>query len=257
MKYLKIFTISIIAFLATSCQTTYYQVSTLESKDVDENFRSKNKHLTLDYNFWHYGGILYFQIYNHTDSAIHIDWEHSNFIFNGLSYDYFNNTENITTLGVYKTSNVNEFIKGKYSVGNSATALIQETTVDKEKKSVQIPPKAYIEAKFINLEFPDFEPSSDKNLVDKTFDESNSILKIRVYLAYSFNKDLTDLQYVNNEIWIKNIKDYKEAEFEKQKQKNKFYTSYDINDSVKVPIVGGVLGGLGLAGLITAILLIF
>lgn len=256
MKYLKILSVCIIAILSTSCQTTYYQVSTLASKDVNENFQSKNEHLTLDYNFWYYGGILYFKIYNNTDSAIHIDWEHSNFIFNGLSYDYFSNKENITTLGVYKTNNVTEFTKNNYSIGNSESALIQETTVDREKKSVQIPPKAYIEAKFINLEFPDFEPESDKKLVDKTFDEDNTILKMRVYLAYSFNKDLTNLKYINNEIWLKNIKDFKEDEFEKQVAKNKFYTQYDIDDSKKKPIVGGIIGGVGGTALLTTIILI-
>ncbi len=162
-------------FLFCSCKTTWYQVSSLQSEDVDENFKFNNDDLTLQYDFWSEGGMLHFSITNNSENPIYIDWENSNFIFNGFSYDYFTDKETINSLGVYKGKSIAGLVDLDYNPNTitpviakkSVTTVSTTSTVTKEKKNVQIPPYAYVNSKPIALDFPWIKTKNHTILLNK------------------------------------------------------------------------------------------
>lgn len=212
----------------TSCWTSkVYQISTIKSNNCSDNLVLENDTIRLDFNFSKCGGKLDFTITNKTNTAIFIDWAHSNFIFNNLSFNYFDNTQTIKNLGVYSLSKFDLFDNNVYYESTSK--------ISKEETSVQIPPKSFIKAKIIPLDFPILKQK--KEFLNKSFNENNSILKMRVYLAYSKNKNLDSLNYIDTGFWVQNIMDVKEKEFKKINN-NQFYNTYDKIDKKKSLFLG-------------------
>ena len=230
-------------FLFCSCKTTWYQVSSLQSEDVDENFKFNNDDLTLQYDFWSEGGMLHFSITNNSENPIYIDWENSNFIFNGFSYDYFTDKETINSLGVYKGKSIAGLVDLDYKpntitpviVKNSVTTLSTTSTVTKEKKNVQIPPYAYVNSKSIALDFPWIKTKNYTILLNK----KNTPLKIRTYIAYSKEKELNSLEYIDNEFWINSIDVLNRKNFSEYQSEKTFYTKGQKFD----PIMTGIGAG--------------
>ena len=240
---LKILVCTLLMYSFFSCSSVRYQISTLKSNSVDETFEYNNNDINLEYNFWGKGGVLNFKIKNNTDKPIFIDWERSNFIFNGYSYDYFSNDQTMQTLGIYKSSSLSGLVDLDYNpntitpglTSSSVTKMASSSTITQDKKNIQIPPNSYINAKTIDLDFP-WNKNKNSNI---TLDKKNTPLNIRTYIAYSKNKSLDSLLYVDNEFWIENIQEYKGKDKSKNEANNKFYTSGKRFD----PIITGVMGG--------------
>jgi len=204
----------------------------MQSESVNDKFKSENSDLILNYNFWGFGGDLNFTITNKSDDPIFIDWEHSNFVFNGYSYDYFNNEEtmSLTSVGVYEGKSISGLVDLDYSISTitpgvqnnsqSMSASYSSGTFSKEKKNVQIPPKSYLQAKVVNLDFPWLKMKDD----NVKFNKSNSPLIVRTYLGYSKTKDFEELQYIDNEFFVENVLETKPRVGRKLKSKEKFYT---------------------------------
>ena len=122
-------TISTILLMA-SCHQTYYQV--LETLSTDAKINSSNNayetnELKVSYNFWSNGGDVYFQLTNKLDVPIYIDWNKSHLIYNGVSYDYWNDTEEtnsfysssaVTTSNTFADAMTNIFRNSAYSSGH-------------------------------------------------------------------------------------------------------------------------------------------
>lgn len=63
--------------LLTSCSSTLYQVSTLESgnaKKIDSSLKYENDTVALTYSFWEQNGSLNIEILNKTEKPIFFDW---------------------------------------------------------------------------------------------------------------------------------------------------------------------------------------
>jgi len=226
MKYLYV-VIFFISIQFISCTSKRYQVSTVSSDDVNESFEYENEDLRLSYNFWELGGVLEFEIENLSENPIFIDWEHSNFIFNGYSYDYFNDDEEITSLGVYDgqslsalvdlNANINRVTPG--AVRKSSGRSASRTTITREKESIQIPPRSYVNSKKIRLTFPWIKLKENSI----SLSERRSPLKIRTYIAYSTNKELEELNYIDNDFWVSKTKKVKKSKVKDYQSYDKFY----------------------------------
>ena len=251
--------ISLIA-LMSSCKALKYQVTTMESSSVNNQFEFENDDLILDYNFWDFGGDLGFTITNKTDEPIFIDWEHSNFVFNGYSYDYFNNEESmsLTSVGVYEGKSVSGLVDLDYSISSvtpgvrknsTATRITNSSgTIRREKRNVQIPPQSYLQARVVNLDFPWLKMKGD----DVKFSKSNSPLNVRTYIGYSRTKDLAELEYIDNEFYVDNVTETKPRNARKMQSKNKFFTSKKKFSFIKTIVGTGVtIGALIVAGLLS------
>jgi hypothetical protein len=235
---IKYFVLVFIALSTISCKSTYYQVSTVETESLSESFDYLNDDLRLTYNFWANGGALKFTIENLTDQPIYIDWEHSNFIFNGYSHDYFTKSQTINAVEVYDFQGVSALNKLGTSTKNNGLGVgVSNTEVTSEKESIQLPPKSYVNSEKIYLDFPWLEQMD----AYKSADKSDSPLQLRTYIAYSLNKDLSDLKFIDNEFWVKGHSEVKGNELAAQRAKNKFYTKGLKVDKTKTGI-GVTLG---------------
>lgn len=235
--------IIILILFSTSCKTTWYQVSSLKSNDNIKNFEIANEDLTLEYNFWSEGGTLRFSITNNNIKPVFIDWQNSKFIFNGLSYNYFVDTETIRSLGVYQGKSIkgvmdidNEFNSlSSISVEKSSSAISTISVATKEQKVILIPPKARINSKEIKLDFPWIKTKEDQIVLNN----NNTPLKIRTYIAYSMDKELKKLEYIDNEFWINNIDLIHKKKLKEEISNNSFYTKGEKFD----PIFTGISVG--------------
>ncbi|MDD2198260.1 MAG: hypothetical protein PHF99_12205 [Bacteroidales bacterium] len=249
-----LFSFLIVVLSLTSCKTKYYQVTTIDSNHVDKSFNFSDDIISLDFDFWSYGGKLDFTITNISNNPIFIDWEHSNFIFNGYSYDYYQGRKTIESLGIYSENSMTNFINSNYSLipYSETSGLSMETaTVYTERKVVQIPPNSYINTKPINLDFPSF--CQGRHLINQEFNKQNSILNIRLYLAYSNDNKLDSVQYKNIEFWVANIRDVSKKNFKNEvKRNNMFYTKYPKPDMYKTIAFISSLGLVYLVALIAS-----
>ena len=204
-----------------SCKSTAVQISTVETKSLNESFEFVNEEIRLTYDFWENGGALKFTIENLTDQPIYIDWAHSNFIFNGYSQDYFTKSQTINSLEVYDFQEVTTLDKVSNRMKNRGVGLATTNTkVIFEKESIQLPPKSYVNSEKIYLDFPWVSDMADYKKAEK----SDSPLHLRTYIAYSSDKDLSDLNFIDNEFWIKGFSEMKSNELLNYKDRNKFYT---------------------------------
>lgn len=218
-----------------------YQVQQTESNNVTLN-TSKNEYIYEDsvvvikYDLWSRGGSLTFSIYNKTNNALYIDWNKSNFIYNGYSNDYLKNTTTILSSS-----------SGSYNNGLSNSNSV--SFVSKDKPQVQLPPRSYIIVHKFNLNrsttFTDKDEfrESKKRITKYTHD--STIFKFRNYLAISKNEDYSKPFFVDNDFWLANVTNYEKTDFTNLKKvPDSFYASKRIKDIRKVRI--GTVIGIGL-----------
>lgn len=236
MKYLILLFSTIL--MCSSCSSLKYQIGQIEPKNVSEELKFENEDLILTYDFWGEGGRLYFEIYNKTDEPIFIDWEHSNFVFNGYSYDYFTNEESITSIGVY-----DDLLGRNYNgVLHRNGTEYSKQVISRQQKKAQVPPNSNLRTKVVGLDFPYLRSKNDT----QNFNESNSPLDVRTYLGYALKKNLDDveeLEYIDNQFYIKSIKDIKNSEIKKFESRDRFYvvSKQKMRDSGKTWALVGFL----------------
>jgi len=223
-----IFACLVLSILITSCNEDFYQVSTVYGEHTNSAQEFENEDIILKYNFWDEGGILSFTITNKTNEPIFIDWEHSNFIFNGYSYDYYSTETRISTLGVYSSKSV----AGLYDSQHHSGTTLKTSKVSQEKTNAQIPPRSYIQAKVVNMDFPKLKLKGTK-----TFDKESSLLNVRSYLGYSKTKELDELTYIDNEFWVQEVTTLKRNE---APQKDKFYIKGERFSIIETSILLGI-----------------
>ena len=228
MKY-SVILLALALFSLTSCHEDFYQISTVYGENTDSQQQFENEDIVLKYNFWEDGGILSFTITNKTDKPIFIDWSHSNFIFNGYSYDYYSNETKISTLGVYSGKSINGVYDSEHHSGTS----IKTSTITRERSNAQIPPNSYVQAKVVNMDFPKLKMKSEI-----TFEKSTTLLNIRSYLAYSKTKDMDELIYIDNEFWIESVEVLSRRK--ELPSKNKFYTKGEKFSVIETSIMLGL-----------------
>ena len=204
-----------------SCKSTAVQISTVETESLNESFEFINEEIRLTYDFWENGGALKFTFENLTDQPIYIDWGHSNFIFNGYSHDYFKKSQTINSTDVYTFQEVSTFDRLSSTFKRNAAAKgVTNTEITIEKESIQLPPRSYVNSDKIYLDFPWVESMNAYKLKEK----DNSPLHLRTYIAYSLNKDLSDLKFIDNEFWVKGFSEMEGNRLLNYKGRNRFYT---------------------------------
>lgn len=235
MKYLIVF----IAFCLISCTSKYYQIHTTSSNNVvydypNNRFFYEDRLVTINYNLWNNGGSIWFSIYNNTDSVLYVDWNKSNFIFNGYSYDYLNSTAKMSTVS-------GSTYKNGYLLANSVTYL------EEQKQQVQLPPKSYIVVHRFNLNAKSNLTSKESEV--KEYLQSNSYLNFRNYLAISKNQDYTNPFFIDNTFWVSKSETLNKSEFKKVQnfKTNSFYNNKNFPNKKKT---------VGLIGAITIVVLL-
>ena len=99
------------------------------------------------------------------------------------------------------------------------------------------------------LSFPYLKSKNDI----QNFNESNSPLDVRTYLGYALKKNLDDvekLEYIDNQFYIKSIKDVKKSKLKNFESRDKFYveSKQKMGDNRKTWTLVGILVVLTILG---------
>lgn len=91
----KVFVISLVAVLLSSCATAFQQIASVSSNQISSNpegkFTYEQDGVVIDYNFWAPNGKFGFLITNNLDTDILVDLSRSFLVVNGMAFDYFQN----------------------------------------------------------------------------------------------------------------------------------------------------------------------
>lgn len=233
MKKVFCYAVAMLALLNSCAVDCYYQVYEVESQDVtvQENILNyENADCRICYDLWSEGGNLSFLIYNKTDRDLYIVMPQSSFILNGVANDYYSESTysfSVTNLATESSSlqlSKNYLLTNGYqwypsrlsrqyvaSTGRATT----ETKETKEAALVSIPPKS---AKFVvgfNLSDHIYKDCDNynENFPKNTsavihFNKENTPLAFRNRIAYTFNVQVPDVQYIEHGFWLSSLQNY-------------------------------------------------
>lgn len=181
--------------LLLSCTNSIYHVASLRSeqvKPVENDFVFENEHLRVVYNLWEEGGRMRFLVYNKTDQPLYIDWSKSFMVRNGTKTKYTQlpplpkRVSADTVHYVYRNA-----IMEPYRMTARADRL------------AEIPSQTYVAI----ADFPIQQVVLNAKTKEKefTYTKENSPLRVGQQVAYSFNKNLTDLHLVEHAFWVNKI----------------------------------------------------
>jgi hypothetical protein len=153
--------ISFFILISVSCRPIFQvmEISSSDTKVVKNEFLYENEELKISYDFWSSSGYVFFTIINKLDQPIYIDWNRSHFIYKGQSLEYWNDSEETTSFYSEASYSYAESFKdqlmtvisgkatlssSKSSIGRGTKSAVSTTYRSKQKKILQIPPKAFI-----------------------------------------------------------------------------------------------------------------
>jgi hypothetical protein len=255
-----------ISFLLSSCKI--YQIYDTNSDQVNvvenQGYKFENDEVIIYYDLWKEGGALSFLIFNKSDKPIYIDWKKSNFITNNLSLDYWNDEERTTTITNSKTKGSDAFLYNPQtntgvSVGSSNTTSISSSIKVKAKPDIQIPPKSMKPVYVFDLSqnYLSYKRNTAQNNKSETIEytKSNSPFTFRNYIAYSFDKDLNSLKFIDNEFYVSKVEIMTDHDFKSKypntstSTKHKYYCSSKDQKRTNEAYLIGCGSGIAFCGL--------
>ena len=240
-----------IALIVSSC-TPMYQILETTSPDTKldkDNYINENSDVKITYDFWSDGGAISFFIFNKLDQPIYIDWDKCHLIYNGASYEYWFDSEEIksfyssssqTNSYSFGNSVVNILTDGTSTSGNSSSrgststyrnnSGFASTTKFRPKKIIHIPSKSGIfVSKFSISKSPYYTCDFNlKSIISKTeiktqkFSKDESPLNFRNYITYSLNESFDASKVLDNEFYISSIQNMNLFAFQGQQEYIKY-----------------------------------
>jgi hypothetical protein len=226
-------TIILLSSLMTSCNIEYVQILRTKSIGLTEKKQGwvfENDSIRINYNFNEQGGIMLFSLFNKLDKPVYLDWKNSSFIYNGEKNNYWIEESNTVGSSV-QTSKVgrnayNAFDNNLYGL---SFGLLNQKTVKAERITF-IPPKSGISSNIAYYQFrltkKDLHYSVDptkaikievKDLFRKkikfrkgymyTYNETNSIISFRNYLALSFTENSNQFKFIDNKFYVSSLEE--------------------------------------------------
>ncbi len=216
---------SMVLILAcTSCAPRgFYQVMETEGKNsttVDGYHRYENDDVRVTYDFWGSGGKVSFRITNTSDLPIYIDWTKSHLIYNGVSHDYWSDSEKTTSFyfsntSAFGSSNASFQVSGwgatvvTVATGSRRSSAQTTTVRERPKQLTHLPPHSSVD--LVGSEIMsdgifdcDFNWSKVKTTKTskRTFSPEDSPLRFRNYLTYSSQAPSAQPTVIDNEFYI-------------------------------------------------------
>lgn len=256
-SYIPLVIVSIV-FLATSCSPMFQilEATSPDTKLENDKYIYENKDVKITFDFWSDGGSVSFFMYNKLDQPIYIDWDKSHLIYNGTSYEYWYDSEEIKSF-YNSTSQINS-----NSYGNSITNIITDGTTTNgisasqnskstfgnktsfalvtkstPKKIIHIPSKSGVfvskfsisKSPYFNCDFNLKTNMSKKDIKTKTFSKDESPLNFRNYITYSLKESFEESKIVDNEFYISAIQNMNLFTFQGEQE----YVKYCLSNGMK------------------------
>ena len=234
MKKLVLFAL-LTVFGLTSCETAYYQVYEVKSSDLVQKENSmvyENSDCKILYNLWSEKGDIQFIFENKTDRDLFLDMNQTFFIKNKAAFNYYNNrtyqTQSFASFDYGYSTRYSYWSNGtfwptQYSLkagsANSKARISLSTGIStKEFEFICIPANSFKVFNYFTIN-PEFirtcEKAKDypkKQSTVVTYNEQESPLKFRNRISYSFDKNGSSLQQVENSFWLSSIRNYSNKE---------------------------------------------
>jgi hypothetical protein len=212
--------------MASCSSPRFYQVFNTASNDATETngaYVFENEEVKVTYDFWSAGGQMSFTVENKMNSAIYIDWNRSHLVHGGVSYEYWTDSQESTSLFESSSSGAMQTNMAMYtglgsSAGTSVTKMngrksaVSTTVQFRMKPVVQVPPRSKVQFSRFQLitdgiydcNFHWISPKeTDRD--ERTYDRSTSPLVFRNYLTYSTDPNFTVSKVVDNEFYIRSV----------------------------------------------------
>lgn len=222
----------LLAFL-TSCNKEYIQILRTKSIGLSESKQGwvfENDSIKITYNFNARGGVMSFKMYNKLNKPIYLDWKNSSFIYNGEKNNFWIEESNTIGSSVQSTKvGRNAFNSFDNNIYGLSLGLLSQKTVKAERITF-IPPKSGISSNIAYYQFRLTKNDSHyrinpttatkievKDLTRKkvklrkgyiyTYNESNSIISFRNYLALSFAENSNQFNFIDNKFYVSSLEE--------------------------------------------------
>ena len=222
MKKTHLYILFCLALFSSCVSSSYYQlyevVPTEKSLSINSDLIYEDTNCKISYSFWSNGGDAGFDFYNKTDEDVYLLLDKSNFILNGVAYDYFKNREfsesqkktlAISKTGYYKKGDAIGSVGEGFQYSNSVKII--------EDSIVRIPAgtrKSISEYSITNDITRNCDliryPRSEKDITNSNYDESNTPYIFGNLIRYRYGGDLYT---VKNNFFISKITNYNFDDF--------------------------------------------
>lgn len=231
--------------LLGACSARYYQIYNVTGDNVQKRngyMVYEDENCSVVYDMWCERGTPDFVVVNKTDSILYIDLEHSFFIRNGISYDYFEGAVFVSGMGRFQNvesrinmnfeiikniyplsgnrSSQNESVSNVYASGEASSGSgpsKYEFLVKPERAVLAIPPYgSKLVSKFMLWgKTPYSEDVCSEDLVpvdslSRDYSISNSPLVFSNFITYSVG-DSGERHHIDNLFYVSGIVNVKEA----------------------------------------------
>ena len=181
----------ILALFTSSCAYQYQLFDTSSTEVLgykDDVYVYESKNVDIYYDFWDYGGLMVFKLFNKMDQPIKLELDSSKFFLNGTPLPY--GTNNIYGLDEYA-----------------------ELYGWSDEQELSIPPgqSIQVEGYPINFRWHRFKGNKVKHI---DYDRDNSPYQFKNQLVFSLLADPNEIFQVNNEFWVSEVQRLKVNEFE-------------------------------------------
>ncbi len=253
-----------LTILLSSCSKSLIQIFDTQSTNtqiLDGFYVFETDMVKITYSFWTSNGIMSFSVYNKLGVPIYVDWKNSSFIYNDNKLDYWIDESQTQSLSYYRGYYYNgPLLKPGYSYNEGLQSSNSSTL--KPERLTFIPPKSnYYRSQFYLwpgehyklkaiTKFSVVPRNDNQNKKTKVYTEefsrSNSPLRFRNYLTFSFTESSPQYFFVDNEFFLNSVKqmDYRHfrgkvigldengfQEYEKPfKRKTSFYIKFQGRD---------------------------
>lgn len=195
----KVFLLFALALLMSSCATTYYQVYNVESdlEESNETYVYEDEVCKLTYDLWDNNEKFSYLFENKTDRDVYVFLPNCFMLKNGFAFDCYTDRESIYKAAI--TGTTPDLLKQSIMVQYSDKQLPVITIPAGSKKVIQTNQELLSEVIYVCDNKIDF-PRNETNEV--VYSKSSSPLVFVNRVAYSFEKNATEYNYINNEFWI-------------------------------------------------------
>ncbi len=221
----KILIIFLLSIILVSCAKSFIQIfdtATTNTEFKDNFFIFESDTLKITYSFWASNGIMSFAVYNKLDKPIYIDWKNSSFIYNDSKLNYWIDEIQTNMVSYYSGYYYNgPLLKPGFTI-NKGVETTTSSSIKLERITF-IPPKSnYYRSQFYLMPGDGYNmdlnckktnlPRNDKpkmktTVYSEVFTMTNSPLRFRNYLAFTFKENSTQIFFVDNEFYLSSAKE--------------------------------------------------
>lgn len=227
MKKLLLFAMFIGFFAASCSHISYYQVARIEradntTKDIDGNIVYEDTNILIYYDFWSVNGNMNLTLENKNDKNLVIHLDESFFIYNGYTYDYFQNRYFVSK--EKSMTSTKTFATSLYSAYQTSIQ-VGESVIAKEKEKLIIPAKSkrvinefnVLTSRYRSCDLLCDYMGSD-GLDSITFTQENTPIAFENKIVYSV-EGLDSKDIVSNKFYVSNITNCTDEVFMKTRTK--------------------------------------